>query len=209
MTPPDVALPEDLPVSTAEASTRPDRETALDAVRTLLRFVGEDPDREGLVETPDRVLRSYKEFFGGYEADPAAILAKTFEETDGYDEMVMLRNIRFVSHCEHHMVPITGEATVAYLPRHRVVGVSKIARIVDLYARRLQIQERFTAQIAETLDSVLDPLGVAVVVRAQHQCMTTRGVNKPDASMVTTRMLGVFKDDRDLRREFMALGGIE
>jgi len=189
----------------AARERRPSRETAEEAVRTLIRWAGDDPDREGLVGTPDRVVRAYEEFFVGYQEDPVDILARTFEETDGYDEMVVLKDIRFESHCEHHMVAIIGKAHIAYLPRKRVVGISKLARVLEVYAKRLQIQEKMTAQVANTIQEVLDPLGVAVVVEAQHQCMTTRGVYKPGVSMVTSRMLGVFRDDPTTRREFMAL----
>jgi GTP cyclohydrolase I len=189
----------------AARSRRPSRDEAEEAVRTLIRWAGDDPDREGLLGTPDRVVRSYEEFFAGYETDPVEMLKRTFEETDGYDEMVVLKDIRFESHCEHHMVPIIGKAHIAYLPRTRVVGISKLARVLEVFAKRLQIQEKMTAQIANTLQEVLDPLGVAVVVEAQHQCMTTRGVYKPGVSMVTSRMLGVFRDDPTTRREFMSL----
>jgi len=185
--------------------TRPTREEAEEAVRTLIRWAGDDPSREGLVGTPDRVVRSYEEFYAGYNEDPVEILKRTFEETDGYDEMVLLRDIRLESHCEHHMVPIIGKAHVAYLPGHRVVGISKLARVVEIYAQRLQIQEKLTAQIANTLQDVLNPRGVGVVIEAAHQCMTTRGVKKPGVTMVTSRMLGAFRDDQSTRREFMAL----
>ncbi len=187
---------------------KPSRTEAENAVRVLLRWIGEDPRREGLEETPKRVVDSYDEYFGGYALDPAEILSRTFEEVDGYDEMVVLRGIDFQSHCEHHMVPIIGKAYVAYLPKSRVVGISKLARVVDAFARRLQIQERMTAQIANTIQEVLQPLGVAIVLVSEHQCMTTRGVSKPDATMATSRMLGAFKDDPALRREFQALAGI-
>ncbi|MDE1148825.1 MAG: GTP cyclohydrolase I FolE [Azospirillaceae bacterium] len=186
---------------------RPTREEAEAAVRTLLRWAGDDPTREGLLGTPDRVVRSYEEFFAGYASDPMELLARTFEETDGYDEMVVLRDIRFESYCEHHMVPIIGVAHVAYLPRSRVVGISKLARVVEVYAKRLQIQEKMTAQIANTIEEVLQPLGVAVVIEAAHQCMTTRGVHKPGVSMVTSRMLGAFRTDPSTRREFLAMIG--
>ena len=189
----------------AAAQRRPSREDAEDAVRTLIQWAGDDPTREGLVGTPDRVVRAYEEFFVGYQADPVDMLARTFEETDGYDEMVLLKDIRFESHCEHHMVAIIGKAHIAYLPRRRVVGISKLARVLEVYAKRLQIQEKMTAQIANTIQEVLDPLGVAVVVEAQHQCMTTRGVHKPGVTMVTSRMLGVFRDDPTTRRELMSL----
>ena len=185
--------------------SRPSREEAEEAVRTLLRWAGDDPAREGLVGTPDRVVRSYEEFFAGYHEDPVEILKRTFEETDGYDEMVLLRDIRLESHCEHHMVPIIGKAHVAYLPGNRVVGISKLARVVEIYSKRLQIQEKLTAQIANTLQEVLNPRGVGVVIEAAHQCMTTRGVKKAGVTMVTSRMLGAFRDDSSTRREFMAL----
>ncbi|CAA7616520.1 GTP cyclohydrolase 1 [Magnetospirillum sp. LM-5] len=184
---------------------RPTRDEAEAAVRTLLRWAGDDPDREGLVGTPERVVRAYEEFFEGYEQDPVEILQRTFEETDGYDEMVVLRDIRLESHCEHHMVPIIGKAHVAYLPGRRVVGISKLARIVEVFAKRLQIQEKLTSQIANAINEVLQPKGVAVVIEAAHQCMTTRGVRKPGVTMVTSRMLGEFRDNPATRREFMSL----
>jgi GTP cyclohydrolase I len=184
---------------------RPSREDAEAAVRVLLRWAGEDPTREGLLDTPGRVTRAYEEYFGGYDIDPIALLARTFAETDGYDEIVLLRDIRFESCCEHHMAPIIGRAHVAYLPRTRVVGISKLARVVEAYARRLQIQEKMTAQIANTLDEVLQPLGVAVVIEATHQCMTARGVHRPGTSLVTSRMLGAFRTDPTTRREFLAM----
>jgi GTP cyclohydrolase I len=188
-------------------ATPPSREEAIDAVRTLIRWAGDDPDREGLLETPDRVVRSYAEFFSGYAQDPKEILAKTFSEVDGYDEMIVMNDIRFESHCEHHMVPIIGKAHIGYLPDRRVVGISKLARLVDVYARRLQIQEKMTVQIADTLQEVLQPKGVGVVVEAAHQCMTTRGVHKPGAALVTSRMLGAFRQDVSTRREFLAIIG--
>jgi len=187
------------------ALKKPSRQEAEAAVRTLLRWGGEDPEREGLIDTPARVVRSYEEFFRGYAEDPAAILARTFEEIEGYDEMVVLRDIRIESHCEHHMVPIIGRAHVGYLPNTRVVGISKLARVVDAYAHRFQIQEKLTAQIANTINDVLQPRGVAVVIEASHQCMSTRGVHKPGSSMVTSRMLGAFRDDASTRREFLAM----
>jgi GTP cyclohydrolase IA len=190
-----------------QAPARPSRAEAEAAVSTLLRWAGDDPAREGLAGTPERVVRAYEEFFAGYGQDPVEVLQRTFEETEGYDEMVLLRDIRFESHCEHHMAPIIGVAHVAYLPRTRVVGISKLARIVEIYARRLQIQEKMTAQIANTIDAVLQPQGVAVVIEAAHQCMTTRGVHKPGTSMVTSRMLGVFRDDPKTRREFLGMIG--
>jgi GTP cyclohydrolase IA len=181
------------------------RQEALKAVRTLIQWTGDDPDREGLLETPDRVLRAYDEFFAGYSEDPKEILRKTFSETEGYDEMIVLRDVRFESHCEHHMVPIIGKAHIAYIPKKRVVGISKLSRIIDMYAKRLQIQERLTAQIADTINEVLQPRGVAVVIEATHQCMTTRGVHKTGVSMVTSRMLGVFRTHETTRKEFMSL----
>ncbi|MDD2795130.1 MAG: GTP cyclohydrolase I FolE [Acidocella sp.] len=187
------------------AAKKPSRAEAESAVRTLLLWAGEDPEREGLLDTPGRVVRSYEEFFRGYGEDPLALLARTFEEIEGYDEMVVLRDIRIESHCEHHMVPIIGKAHVAYLPGSRVVGISKLARVVDAYAHRFQIQEKLTAQIANTINDVLQPRGVAVVIEAGHQCMSTRGVHKPGVSMVTSRMLGAFRDDPSTRREFLAM----
>ncbi len=189
----------------ARDARRPTREEAEEAVRTLLRWAGEDPTREGLRDTPPRVVRSYEEFFAGYATDPVALLSRTFAEVDDYDEIVLLRDIRFESHCEHHMVPIIGRAHVAYLPRRRVVGISKLARVVDAYARRLQIQERLTAQIANTINDVLQPHGVAVILEAGHQCMTTRGVHRPGVSMVTSRMLGVFRNNPATRQELLAM----
>ncbi len=186
---------------------RPNRAQAEAAVRTLIRWAGDDPTREGLLDTPSRVVRSYEEFFCGYVIDPAEVLRRTFSETDGYDEMVVLKDIRFESHCEHHMVPILGKAHVAYLPKHRVVGISKLARLVEAYAKRLQIQEKMTAQIANALQEVLQPQGVAVVIEAAHQCMTTRGVHKPGITMITSRMTGAFRDDPSTRREFLAIIG--
>jgi len=193
--------------SKGDPESRPSREEAEAAVRTLLLWAGDDPDREGLLGTPDRVVRSYEEFFAGYAENPTDMLSRTFEETEGYDEMVLLRDIPFESHCEHHMVPIIGTAHVAYLPKLRVVGISKLARTVESFAKRLQIQEKMTAQIADAIQQALDPRGVAVVVNAQHQCMTTRGVKKPGVGMITSRMLGAFKEDRSLKADFMALIG--
>jgi GTP cyclohydrolase I len=186
-------------------SARPSADEARAAVRTLIRWAGDDPDREGLIETPDRVVRAYEEFFSGYQQDPTEVLAKTFTEVDGYDEMIVMNDIRFESHCEHHMVPIIGKAHIGYLPDRRVVGISKLARLVEVYARRLQIQEKMTVQIADTLQQVLQPKGVAVMVEAAHQCMTTRGVHKPGAALVTSRMLGAFRKDPATRREFLAI----
>jgi len=191
----------------ADSTGRPSREEAEAAVRTLLRWAGDDPAREGLLGTPGRVARAYEEFFAGYFQDPVEILQRTFEEVEGYDEMVLLRDIRFESHCEHHMAPIIGKAHVAYMPDNRVVGISKLARVVEAYARRLQIQEKMTAQIANTINEVLNPKGVAVVIEATHHCMTTRGVHKPGTSMVTSRMLGMFRTNASTRREFLSLVG--
>jgi GTP cyclohydrolase I len=187
---------------------RPSQTDAEEAVRTLIRWAGDDPTREGLLETPARVARAYKEFFRGYGVDPEGVLKRTFEETDGYDEMIVLKDMRFESHCEHHMAAIIGRAHIAYLPSKRVVGISKLARLLDVYAKRLQIQEKLTAQIANTLNEVLQPRGVAVVIDASHQCMTTRGVHKPGTSMVTSRMLGAFRSDASTRREFLAFIGM-
>lgn len=186
---------------------RPSRAEAEAAVRALIRWAGDDPNREGLEGTPERVVKAYEEFFEGYQQDPEAILRTTFEETEGYDEMVVLKDIDFHSHCEHHMVPIIGKAYVAYLPDKRVVGISKLARVVEAYAKRLQIQEKMTAQIANAINDVLKPRGVAVIIEAEHQCMTTRGVQKPGVSMVTSTMLGAFRDDALTRREFLAIVG--
>lgn len=189
------------------ASTRPSRKEAEAAVRTLISFIGEDPNREGLVDTPDRVVRAWEDFFVGYKEDPVDILGRTFEEVDGYDEIVLIRDIRLESHCEHHIVPIIGKAHVAYLPDRRVVGISKLARVVDTFAKRMQVQETLTAQIADTINNVLQPKGVAVLIEAAHMCMTTRGVHKPGADTVTTTMRGVFKTDPSMRREFLGLIG--
>jgi GTP cyclohydrolase I len=186
---------------------RPSRAEAERAVRTLIEWAGDDPRREGLAGTPARVAKAFEEYFSGYGTDPIELLQRTFEETDGYDEMVVLKDIRFESHCEHHLAPIIGKAHVAYLPQKRVVGISKLARLVEVYAKRLQIQEKMTAQIANTLDEVLQPKGVAVVIEAAHQCMTTRGVHKPGVAMVTSRMLGAFRTDASTRREFLAIIG--
>lgn len=187
---------------------RPSADEAEAAVRTLLRWAGDDPNREGLAGTPERVVRAYREWFGGYDEDPAGLLQRTFEEIGGYDEIVLLRDIGFTSHCEHHLAPIVGRAHVAYLPRNRVVGISKLARLVEAYARRLQIQERMTAGIADSIDTVLQPRGVAVVIQAEHHCMTTRGVHKSNVAMVTSRMLGVFRDNSASRREVLSAMGL-
>ena len=201
ITPPN-ALPA---ADQASLQARPSREEAEAAVRTLLRWAGDDVTREGLLDTPARVARAYEEFFAGYATDPVELLARSFEETDGYDEMVVLRDIRLESHCEHHMVPIIGKAHVAYLPAGRVVGISKLARVVEVYAKRLQIQEKLTAQVANCIQDVLKPKGVAVVIEAAHQCMTTRGIHKPGVTMVTSRMLGAFRDDPSTRKEFLTM----
>jgi GTP cyclohydrolase I len=190
------------------AMPRPSRDEAEAAVRTLIRWTGDDPDREGLLGTPERVVRAYEEWYAGYDEDPRDYLKRTFEEVAGYDEIVLLRDIRFESHCEHHLAPIIGRVHIGYLPRNRVVGISKLARLVDVFARRLQIQEKMTAEIASCLDAVLKPHGVAVVTEAAHQCMTTRGVHKPGVTMVTSRMLGVFRDHAETRHEFLAAIGI-
>jgi GTP cyclohydrolase I len=186
---------------------RPDRAGVEDAFRTIIRWAGDDPAREGLIETPARVARAFEEFFSGYGQDPALILQKTFEEIEGYDEMIVLRGIRFESHCEHHMAPIIGHAWVAYVPNGRVVGISKLARVVEAYAKRLQIQEKMTAQIANTIRDVLKPQGVGVIIKATHHCMTTRGVHQPGAELVTSRMLGCFRDNALTRQEFLAIAG--
>lgn len=183
----------------------PTQQDAEQAVRTLIQWAGDDPDRDGLKETPARVARSYREFYAGYEANPEDILKKTFEEIEGYDEMIVLRGIRFESHCEHHMAPVIGRAWVAYIPRGRVVGISKLARLVNAYARRLQIQEKMTAQIANTINDILNPEGVGVVIKAEHHCMTTRGVMKPGTDMVTSRMLGIFRSSAITRQEFLSM----
>lgn len=186
-------------------SGRPTCTDVEDAVRTILQFVGEDTKRDGLLDTPKRVTRAFLEHFAGYGEDPEQILSTTFGETEGYDEMIILRGIRFESHCEHHMAPIIGRAWVGYIPNERVVGISKLARIVDVFAKRLQIQEKMTAQIANTILKVLQPKGVAVVIKAEHHCMTTRGVLKPGTDMVTSRMLGCFRDDAKTRQEFLSI----
>ncbi len=189
------------------AGTPPDQAAAEEAVRTLIRWAGDDPAREGLAGTPERVARAYKEYFSGYGEDPAELLQRTFEEVAGYDEMVVLRDIRLESYCEHHLAPILGKAHIGYLPDKRVVGISKLARLLEVFARRLQIQEKLTAQIADTINEVLRPQGVGVVIEAEHHCMTTRGVHKPGAVMVTSRMLGAFRDNPTTRREFLTLIG--
>jgi GTP cyclohydrolase I len=187
------------------ARPRPLRAQAEHAVRTLIAWAGDDPDREGLIGTPDRVARAYEEFFAGYRQDPGALLQTTFEEVAGYDEMIVLRDIRLETHCEHHLVPILGKVHIGYLPAGRVIGISKLARVVDAYAKRMQIQETLTGQIAAIIQDILKPLGVGVVIEAAHQCMTTRGVHKPGVTMVTSHMLGAFRDDPTTRREFLSL----
>jgi GTP cyclohydrolase IA len=201
----NIQTPANIAETAASETTRPTQQDAENAIRTLLLWAGDDPHREGLLDTPKRVAKAYREWFCGYEEDPVELLARSFEEVEGYDEMVVLRDIRVESVCEHHMAPIIGRAHVAYLPSGRVVGISKLARVIDAYAKRLQIQEKMTAQIANTINDVLKPKGVAVVVEAAHQCMTTRGVHKPGVTMVTSRMLGAFRDDAATRREFLAM----
>jgi GTP cyclohydrolase I len=188
-----------------QAVTRPSPEEAREAVRTLIRWAGDDPSREGLMDTPQRVIDAYREFYAGYDEDPDAILAKTFEEVAGYDDIVLLRNMRFESHCEHHMVPIIGVAHIAYLPDKKVVGISKIARLLDVFAKRLQTQELMTQQIADVIERVLEPRGVAIIIDANHECMSTRGVHKTDSSTLTTQMRGIFKTDANARAEVMRL----
>jgi len=192
----------------SRTAPRPSRAEAEAAVRTLIRWAGDEPGREGLLATPARVASAYEEWFSGYGQNPRDYLQHTFEEVGGYDEIVLLRNIRFESHCEHHMAPILGRVHIGYLPRNRVVGISKLARMVDAYARRLQTQEKMTAEIAGCLEAVLKPYGVAVVVEAAHQCMTTRGVHKTDVTMVTSRMLGAFRDQPQTRQEFLSAIGM-
>jgi len=191
----------------AAPAERPSREDSEEAVRMLLRWAGDEPSREGLKDTPARVVRAFEDWFSGYNQDPMVYLERTFEEIDGYDEMVVLRDIRFESHCEHHLAPIIGRAHVGYLPVKKIVGISKLARVVDAYARRLQVQERLNAQIAHCIQQVLEPKGVAVVIEATHQCMTTRGVHKHGVSMVTSSMIGAFREDASTRREFLTMIG--
>ena len=193
------------PLEQSRDKDRPSPEEAEAAVRTLIRWAGDDPDREGLLDTPGRVARSYRELFAGYDVDPRAYLERTFEEVGGYDELVVLRDIRFVSFCEHHMLPVVGRAHVGYLPRNRVVGISKLARVVRGFARRLQIQEKMTAEIAEAIHEVLNPFGVGVVIEAEHSCMTLRGVNAPGSHLTTSRLVGVIRDDPRTREEFLRL----
>ncbi len=203
----DRLLPQFTPFASPSKERLPTEQEAEEAVRVLLRWAGDDPEREGLIDTPRRVVRSFNEFFAGYKEDPVALLERTFKEIDGYDEIVLLRDIRVESHCEHHIRPIIGHAHVAYLPGTRVVGISKLARVVDAYSKRLQIQEKLTAQIANVIQDVLQPRGVAVVIEAAHECMTTRGVHKTGVTMMTSRMLGAFRDDPSTRRELMAMIG--
>lgn len=205
--PPVVSTTEEKTVSAMNGEAQPTRQEAEAAVHTLLRWAGDDPEREGLVDTPARVARAFEDWFSGYNQDPVATLQRTFAEVEGYDEMVVLRDVRVTSHCEHHLAPILGRAHVAYLPDKRVVGISKLARVVEAYSKRLQIQEKLTAQIANCIQDVLQPRGVAVVVEAEHQCMTTRGVQKPGTSLITSRMLGLFRRNDATRREFLALIG--
>ena len=193
--------------SASSTIDRPSREEAEAAVRTLLRWAGDDPDREGLLDTPSRVARAYEQWFQGYAEDPLEYLERTFEEVEGYDEVILLRDIRVESYCEHHMAPIIGKAHVAYLPTNRVVGISKLARVVEAYSRRFQVQEKLNAQIANTINDVLSPRGVAVIIEAQHQCMTTRGVHKPGVSMVTSQMLGEFRNNPTTRAELLTILG--
>ncbi|MFT4976243.1 MAG: GTP cyclohydrolase I [Myxococcota bacterium] len=185
------------------ADDRPTRAEAEAAVRTIIEWIGDDPDREGLRDTPSRVVRAYSEHFSGYGEDPVELLSRTFEEVAGYDELVVLRGIRLESHCEHHMLPIIGTVHVGYLPDQRVVGISKLARVVEVYARRMQIQEKLTAQIARAIESALQPRGVAVVIEAEHHCMSTRGVHKPGVTMITSQLLGMFQTDAALKQEFL------
>lgn len=200
----DPAIATDKETSSPQKPTKAEAE---EAVRTLLRWAGDDPAREGLLDTPARVTKAYGEWFRGYQEDPSAMLQRTFEEVEGYDEMVLLKDIRFESYCEHHMAPIIGKAHVAYVPTDRVVGISKLARTVDAFAKRLQVQEKMTAQIANAIDDALRPRGVAVVLEGEHHCMCTRGVNKNGVTMVTSAMRGDFQKDRELRRDFMGIIG--
>ena len=193
------------PKVTGKNGNKPSRIEAERAVQTLLRWAGDEPNREGLLDTPKRVVRAYEEFFAGYDQDPVEYLKRTFDEIQGYDELVLLRDIRFESFCEHHLAPIIGKIHIGYLPNHRVVGISKLARVAETYSKRLQIQEKLTAEIANCIEQVLQPIGVAVVIEAEHHCMTTRGVHKPGVSMITSRMLGAFRKNPDTRREFLSL----
>lgn len=203
----DAITDKDKDIARADSVKRPSREEAEEAVRTLLAWTGDDPAREGLIDTPKRVVKAYEEFFAGYEMDPVKVLSRTFEDVQGYDDIVMLTDIDVESHCEHHMVPILGKAHVAYLPTNKVVGISKIARVVEIFGKRLQTQETMTAQVADCINDVLKPAGVAVLVDAKHQCMTTRGVHHPNVSTITTQFTGVFKTDKDMRDRFFRLAG--
>ena len=191
--------------STNNKVARPSREEAMEAVKTLISWAGDDPSREGLTETPKRVVKAYEEFFAGYDQDASKVLGKTFEDVNGYDDIVFLRDINIESHCEHHMVPIAGKAHVAYLPKDKVVGISKLARVIEIFAKRLQTQETMTMQIVNTIDEALNPFGTAIMIDAKHQCMTTRGINKPNVSTVTTKFSGLFAEDAELRNRFMQL----
>lgn len=190
---------------TASEDTRPSRKEAEAAVRTLISWAGDNPEREGLLETPKRVVKAYEEFFAGYNEDPDEVLGKTFEEVEGYDDMVMLRDIDLESHCEHHMVAILGKAHIAYVPTNKVVGISKLARVIEIYAKRLQTQETMTAQIADSINRVLAPKGVAILIEAKHQCMTTRGIKKPAVATITSQFTGVFKEDPNMERRFLTM----
>ena len=191
--------------STKNKVAKPSREEAMEAVKTLISWAGDDPSREGLIETPKRVVKAYEEFFAGYDQDASKVLGKTFEDVNGYDDIVFLRDINIESHCEHHMVPIAGKAHVAYLPKDKVVGISKLARVIEIFAKRLQTQETMTMQIVNTIDEALNPFGTAIMIDAKHQCMTTRGINKPNVSTVTTKFSGLFAEDAELRNRFMQL----
>ena len=186
---------------------KPTHEEVKEAVKTLIKWAGDDPDREGLIETPDRVIKAYENFFAGYNNDPREILSKEFQEVDGYDEMIVLKDIRLESHCEHHLVPFIGTAHIGYIPKNKVVGLSKLARVVEVFSKRLQIQEKLTAQIANSIDEVLQPKGVGVIIEASHLCISTRGIHKTDSRMVTSRMLGIFRNNSDTRREFLNIIG--
>jgi len=191
--------------STNNKVAKPSREEAMEAVKTLISWAGDDPSREGLIETPKRVVKAYEEFFAGYEQDALKVLGKTFEDVNGYDDIVFLRDINIDSHCEHHMVPIAGKAHVAYLPKNKVVGISKLARVIEIFSKRLQTQETMTMQIIKTIDDALEPFGTAIMIDAKHQCMTTRGINKPNVSTITTKFSGLFAEDTELRNRFMQL----
>jgi len=191
--------------STNNKVAKPSREEAMEAVKTLISWAGDDPSREGLIETPKRVVKAYEEFFAGYEQDALKVLGKTFEDVNGYDDIVFLRDINIDSHCEHHMVPIAGKAHVAYLPKDKVVGISKLARVIEIFSKRLQTQETMTMQIMKTIDEALEPFGTAIMIDAKHQCMTTRGINKPNVSTITTKFSGLFAEDAELRNRFMQL----